>query len=65
MRRDDPPGQPVHELEPAVPVEVAVDNERWPGLAHSWRGAWVYCSWSRGPGLNHLGWLPGTAVTRR
>jgi hypothetical protein len=27
------------------------------GLARRWRGRWVFCAWSTGPGRSHLTWL--------
>jgi hypothetical protein len=64
VRRDDPPGQPEHHLEPPVPVLVTSDGEQWPGFASRWRGRWVLCTWTRGPGLRHLGWVLGEDLVR-
>lgn len=64
-RRDDPPGEPVHTLDPPVEVLVAVGARSWAGRAHRWRGRWVHVEWSEGPGMTHLEWLPAVQVVRK
>jgi hypothetical protein len=63
-RRDDPPGAPVHELDPPAAVRVTIDGETHEGLAHRWRGTWVDCTWSTGVGEKHMMWLPAEDVER-
>jgi hypothetical protein len=45
-------------------VRVTVNGEQRLGIAHRWRGRWVYVGWSEGVGLNHLEWVLAEAVVR-
>ncbi|MCW2674772.1 MAG: hypothetical protein JWP14_3361 [Frankiales bacterium] len=63
-RRNDPPGAPVHELDPPVPVRIRFDEATYEGLANRWRGRWVDCTWSSGVGMKHTMWLHADDVER-
>jgi hypothetical protein len=45
-------------------VRALVRGERHDGRVLGWRGHRVYLTWSLGPGLNHLGWVPAADVER-
>ncbi len=56
--------RPLVYLDPPTVVEVLVDGEWWPGTATAYRGRAVDVTWSKGPGMRHMTWVPADRVRR-